>query len=285
MGKLKQADEKLSAVGLTGSALKLIALIAMVMDHIVYIWGSTGSFPIWFRWIGRIAYPIFAFFVVEGFLHTHDLKKYILRLYLISVGMGVVNNALRLFYPRQDGFYPENNVMATFVLLLIVLWCIQRFEKNDRWYLGAGVLALMIGLNVLYELVLSRYVIAQLVVGTVLPLPTTTEGGVIWLGMGIVFYLFRSRKTLRLWMFAAFTLVAYALELYFTQILPNGVTLQAMLVNWANFFRYFYSWMAVLAAPLLAYYNGQRGKSPKNLFYIFYPAHIYLLVALSYFLF
>ena len=54
---------------LNASALKWLALCCMVLDHVAYFFGL----PVPLRWVGRLAAPIFLFFVVEGFCHTHDL--------------------------------------------------------------------------------------------------------------------------------------------------------------------------------------------------------------------
>lgn len=81
--------------GLTGFGLKYLALVFMVLDHIHYFFEFTGKVPIAFSWIGRLAAPLFLFCFVEGFIHTHDRKKYFLKIYLISVVMGVI----------QSGFY------------------------------------------------------------------------------------------------------------------------------------------------------------------------------------
>ena len=62
---------------MTSFVLKLIALITMFIDHSGYI--IMGSFS-YFNYIGRIAFPIFAFQISEGFSHTHNLKKYFIRL-------------------------------------------------------------------------------------------------------------------------------------------------------------------------------------------------------------
>ena len=65
---------------MTVTALKIIALITMTIDHIgEFILGI----PVWFRWIGRISAPIFMFCLAEAIHHTKNLRKYILRLYLM----------------------------------------------------------------------------------------------------------------------------------------------------------------------------------------------------------
>ena len=67
-------------LSLSGFQLKYIALITMVFDHIQYFFEYTGKIPIWFTMIGRLAAPLFLFAVIEGFVHTHNRKKYFLRI-------------------------------------------------------------------------------------------------------------------------------------------------------------------------------------------------------------
>ena len=90
--------------GISGSTLKMIAIVTMVIDHIgaavlarllmvnglgeldqtnadaIMQWLSANGALYWtytiMRMIGRVAFPIFCFLLVEGFLHTHDVKKY-----------------------------------------------------------------------------------------------------------------------------------------------------------------------------------------------------------------
>ena len=74
---------------LSGSALKLIAMAAMVIDHVAIVFfcynPEYGTSYELMRTIGRISYPVFAFLLVEGFLHTHDFGRYAKRLLYFAV--------------------------------------------------------------------------------------------------------------------------------------------------------------------------------------------------------
>lgn len=62
---------------MTSTALKLLALACMFLDHTAdYIPGA----PVWLHWIGRIAAPIFFFCMAWGFHYTHDRKLYLRRI-------------------------------------------------------------------------------------------------------------------------------------------------------------------------------------------------------------
>ena len=75
-------------IGLNGNQLKLIAIIAMTVDHLAWVLFPGYSLQpaaIALHLLGRIAAPVFCFFIAEGFFYTHDLKKYILRLLLFAI--------------------------------------------------------------------------------------------------------------------------------------------------------------------------------------------------------
>ena len=67
---------------MTSFILKIIAMATMVVDHFGDVYFKQIS---WMNLIGRIAFPIFAFQVSEGYLHTKNLKKYFLRLFLFAL--------------------------------------------------------------------------------------------------------------------------------------------------------------------------------------------------------
>lgn len=128
--------------GLSDFALKYFAMVCMILDHIHYFFSFTGKIPLFFSWIGRLAAPLFLFCIVEGFLHTHDRKKYFLRIYAIAIFMGLVQFS---FYNiasglvRPDGFFPQNQMLASFSVLLVVLWGIDRCQKK-QWIRGLSAI-------------------------------------------------------------------------------------------------------------------------------------------------
>lgn len=70
---------------LSGSALKLIALLSMTIDHIAYYCGVEGPAYEVIRSLGRIAFPVFAFLLVEGYAHTHSKQRYFLSLVVFAL--------------------------------------------------------------------------------------------------------------------------------------------------------------------------------------------------------
>lgn len=99
--------------------LKWIAVITMLIDHI-----GAVLFPLsmGFRYIGRLSFPIFCFLIVEGFCHTHDFKRYIMR-------MGIFALLSEIPYDLAFGGKPldwrRQNVFITLVLGLLLLKAVQ----------------------------------------------------------------------------------------------------------------------------------------------------------------
>ena len=124
---------------LDGTALKLIAMVSMVFDHV-----GDNFFPeqTWMRVIGRIALPIFAFCVAEGFCHTRDRWKYLRRMgvfALISeVPFDLVTAGKLLEFSHQ-------NIMLTFFWAILGLLCYEAVRKKlPKGGTVPGVLVLLL---------------------------------------------------------------------------------------------------------------------------------------------
>ncbi len=108
--------------GLSGFALKWIAMISMLIDH-------TGAvlFPqyIQMRMIGRLAFPIYCFLLVEGAVHTSDIRKYEIRLLLFALASELPFDLA--FYTRVD--FRHQNVFFTLFLGLVV---VEQYQKRRQ---------------------------------------------------------------------------------------------------------------------------------------------------------
>lgn len=249
---------------LSASALKYLALFTMLLDHMAYYL----YLPEPLRWVGRLAAPIFLFFVVEGFGRTRNYKKYLLRVYAVAAGMGITNALLRQYAGglRPDGITPTNGICATFFLLLVILQGLKRMEQR-RWD-GILLVAGPFVLPLLLEAVLPTAA-ASLLTTTLLPSPYICEGGIEFLMIGVLLYFFRRERSMQLTAYVVSCLVLYLTPI----LLLNGSPVTLLYT--------YYQWMMVFAAIPLAIYNGERGNAPRWLFYWFYPAHVYLLWVLG----
>lgn len=236
MKKLKCIDSDL---------LKILAMIFMLLDH---LWGTVVSGNQWMTFVGRLAFPIFAFLVAEGFVHTSDLKKYAKRLFLFGIISEIPFNLMLTASP----FFPfHQNVMFTLLLGLLCINEIDKFEKAPSVKNGI-VRLLMIALF--------------LIIGAV----GFVDYGVMGIAVVIVFYVFRGFKL-------AFICRLISLILLFI-VFFKGTGVEYTLFGKQFFFPF--QGLGVLALIPISLYNGEKrskSKAVKYAFYSFYPAHMLLI--------
>lgn len=111
---------------LSATTLKFIGIVSMTIDHIGYF-----LFPriVAFRVIGRIAYPIFAYFIAEGCTYTRHKMRYFFSVFsigvLYSVGAYLVNGSLR------------QSVLITFSCSIALIFLLAQFRVSDKKHLVA----------------------------------------------------------------------------------------------------------------------------------------------------
>ena len=130
---------------LSGSVLKCIALVTMIIDHVavvllknsgIVLFGTgDGAFTLYtlMRKIGRLAFPLYCFLLVEGFLHTQDRKRYGANLLLFALISEIPWNL------EHTGtlFYPAQNVFFTLFLGYLGLCCIEALKDRPREQLAS----------------------------------------------------------------------------------------------------------------------------------------------------
>ena len=128
MASLQSASEhSILLPSLSGSALKVIALVSMVADHCAYYLMEHGThlYEI-MRCFGRIAFPVFAFLIAEGFRHTRNRMKYFLQL----LGFAVISELLWYLLNGADG---THNVLFTLALGVMALAAFETLKKHPLW--------------------------------------------------------------------------------------------------------------------------------------------------------
>lgn len=139
---------------LSGAELKLIAIISMLADHVnkaliyPYLESNHGFLAFIsdvFDIIGRIAFPLFCFMLVEGYFKTRNRKKYLLNLLLF----GVISEIPFDMFTTASFFNMNwNNVMFTLALVLVTVWIIdtlkEKMQKRSKalWYLVSILIVL-----------------------------------------------------------------------------------------------------------------------------------------------
>lgn len=234
----------------SGTALKTIACITMLVDHIGAscieaglllpeletgevsggAWNQISLYQLdrVLRFTGRLAFPIFCFLLVEGFVHTHDVKKYVRRLFLFAL---ISEVPFDLAFFRTPFALDHQNVYWTLALGVLAMAGLKRFEKENGlpgwqglvWAGGCAALALAASTD--------YHAIGVLIICT----------------------------------------------LYLTRADRKRQCLTGALL-------FLFELTAPLAFVLVWFYNGQRGAcSPlqKKAFYWFYPVHLLVLAGIT----
>lgn len=106
--------------------LHVLAMAFMLCDH---LWAALFPAAEWLTCAGRLAYPIFAFMIVEGYAHTSSLRRYMLRLLL---GAAVSEIPFNLMYGGSL-FYPfHQNVLWTFLISLLMIILIEKCRAKFK---------------------------------------------------------------------------------------------------------------------------------------------------------
>ena len=252
---------------LSGNVLKIIAAVAMVFDHIAVAAVMFGSgFPgsVLFsqadtayrvlRIIGRLSFPIFAFFIAEGCRHTSDRKKYFLTVCLfgliIDAGYYIFAKVLEEsdLYLSVPAVYL--NIFTTFSLSILVIYGYDATVKSVKEKDGNFFLHLLEFVGAIALAVFIHYFARD-------------KGGYLDYGFAG----------------ALLPLFAYMVRDYRFKVIPFAIGCVAV-----SAFYYYLDpaskgnsmyWYMLCALPLLALYNGERGRlKMKDCFYLFYPAHL-----------
>lgn len=135
--------------------LKIIALTTMIIDHYGAIFQSNTMY---FRMIGRIAFPIYCFLLVEGYFHTGNVKKYAARLFIFAL---ISEIPFDLAFYSELGFIHQNIFFTLFIGLAAIYMLDNKGENNnlyrDMIILASCTLAYL--LNVDYGIIGIVYIL------------------------------------------------------------------------------------------------------------------------------
>ena len=281
-------ETKRRFAGLDRMQLKYILSVLMVLDHIHYMFSDFAPIPDWFTILGRLVAPTYLFLLAEGFHYTHDRKRFFFRVWLMSFFMESVQFCMTVLgmWNRADGFIPCNGIFMNFPILFCMWQGIDWLREHTPKNAVMGIAALILPWCVYDLLSCVSHLVGNQSFSLVLTwigyavIPCwqfITDGGMVYIFIGLVLYLFRGNRKLQLPMMAAASL---GLEFFFygsvyAQMYPDFTWVQ-MFTNVE-----YCQWMSVFSIILMLLYNGQKGKGSGRWFYPFYPAHVYLLYGLS----
>ena len=222
---------------LNANQLKLIAVCAMIFDHLIWVIepGYTGGIFLILHSIGRIVAPIFCFFIAEGAYYTHNRKKYLTRLLIFAVishfaycfAFGIN------FIPFSNGiFFNQTSIMWSLALGLIGIM-IQDSDIKNIWKTIITLLLCVLGFPSDWSSVAVMIVIYN--------------------------YVYRNNFKKQMLIQTIFSGIYSLVYCLFIDTRYGLVQLST-----------------VLAIPLLNKYNGKRGKwaGMKYFFYLIYPIHL-----------
>ena len=225
--------------------LKILAMALMLCDH---LWATILPYEQWLTNIGRLAFPIFAFQIVEGCFHTRDLKAYRRRLFLFALVSEIPFNLMTaggLINPFHQ------NVMFSFWLSLLLIGFLQKMEKKGGLlYWGAVILSLAGGY----------------VLGTI----TFVDYYGYGILMVLTFYLLRNVPRGWVGILLSMLIINWGMM--------GGLTYPVNLLGFQIDFPQ--QAFALLALIPISMYNGKQGPHSKALqygAYLFYPAHMLIL--------
>ena len=260
--------EKLS---LDATTIKIIAIILMVFDHVHQMWAASGA-PMWLKWLGRPVFPMFMFIMAESFHYTRSRKKFLLRLLLAAWFMVIFNTVLSTVLPNPNpNVVLMNGAFMTFFLAgLYMLFCDMLVDgiktKKAGKIIGSLLLFFVPVLTAAPALLLSGMVDKMpfglfrvlLTAAMMIPSIVFAEAGAVMVPLALLFYALRKWRWAQIAALAAVTVVELALDLSAGRV----ISIQ---------------WMMIFAVIPILLYNGEKGRGMKYFFYIFYPAHIYIL--------
>lgn len=242
---------------LNSNQLKLIAIIAMTVDHIA--WAMFDGYPrallpLVMHIIGRLTCPIMCYFIAEGYHYTRNINKYTSRLFTFA-------------FVSHFAYIFASNDFVDFKSFLPFYYGNFLNQTSVMWSLAWGLVMLRIADS---KRIKSIYKVLLVILICIITLPSDWSciAALCIMAIGTNRGDFRKQMS---WMI--FYVALYSLVYFFAIDKVYGVLQMGV----------------VLSIPVIAMYNGSRGKNQKInkfmkwFFYIFYPAHLFVIGLINYF--
>lgn len=234
---------KLSKGFLSGTSLKIFALLCMTTDHI----GSRllpADDPLYlpFRIVGRLAFPIFAYMIAEGCRYTHHKLKY----FFCVMGLGVICQIFYIIYDKSLSF----NILISLGLSILIIYVMDLGKNSYKYY---------------YKIVTVFFIFIIYFITELAPVifPQLKEAkyhfdyGFFGIMLPVATALFEERR--------------YRLLMFSLGLVALSISLSSI------------QWWCLLSIIPIALYSGERGKySLKYVFYLYYPLHLLVIQGIKY---
>lgn len=242
---------------LNSNQLKLIAIIAMTVDHIA--WAMFDGYPrallpLVMHIIGRFTCPIMCYFIAEGYHYTRNINKYTFRLFVFA-------------FVSHFAYIFASNDFVDFKSFIPFYYGNFLNQTSVMWSLAWGLVMLRIADS---KRIKSIYKVLLVILICIITLPSDWSciAALCIMAIGTNRGDFRKQMS---WMI--FYVALYSLVYFFAIDKAYGILQMGV----------------VLSIPVIAMYNGERGKNPKInkfmkwFFYIFYPVHLFVIGLINYF--
>lgn len=242
---------------LNSNQLKLIAIIAMTVDHIAWAMFDgypSALLPLLMHIIGRLTCPIMCYFIAEGYHYTRNINKYTFRLFAFA-------------FVSHFAYIFASNDFVDFKSFIPFYYGNFLNQTSVMWSLAWGLVMLRIADS---KRIKSIYKVLLVILICIITLPSDWSciAALCIMAIGTNRGDFRKQMS---WMI--FYVVLYSLVYFFAIDKAYGILQMGV----------------VLSIPVIAMYNGKRGKNPKInkfmkwFFYIFYPLHLFVIGLINYF--
>lgn len=259
--------------GITSNVLKIIAVLFMILDHIAeylypYIYPNVYYI---FRSIGRMAMPLFVYLLIQGFFYTKNLKRYILRIFILAIvtqfiifSLGYVNKTFYTNYTISVNQYL--NVIFSYGFSLMLLSVIDRRKMFSN---------LNNSLNLLLDLIVLIFVVF---IYLNLNIEFKMQVPVLFIEIYLIEKAFIDSQN-KLLLKSSNKLNVKNKLIYILLILISIFT-SSFFVDYEIGNKY----IILLSIIPIFLYNGNRGKNSKTIqftFYYFYPIHQIVLYVMA----
>lgn len=281
--------------------LKVLMIIFMLLDHIATFFSGA---PFWFHYVGRVVMPVFFYLLVEGYFKTSSKANYLKRLlvaseimflgnaiisiallkgvdgsslsysdfgglaYLSFIGVIILSGIL-IYISLKDKIISDKKACIYIFLMLVANSGLSHAFQSKVYILPNNIFISMVAgfvmLNGMVQFRTKNYKSAFVKVLVAVSLGIASESLIIGPAFVFIFYkCFNNRRDMYLAIFV------------FSALFFPGFNVQALLT--------YPLWMMVFTIPFIYIYNGKKGRDLRWLFYIFYPAHLWILFLLTNFI-